>query len=236
MNVVLLTTDTTHHLYFAWQLSQQFPLRAIVLETSHIDQPFETAHPFETLRDQYEEDTLLADCQSTLSDIAETHSFNSMNDSACVAELQKLAPEITIVFGTSRLKPPVIEVASYASLNLHGGNPEEYRGLDTHLWSIYHNDWANLVTTLHFVDPNLDTGDIAVQSQVPLHKDIEFHQVRAINTEVCVELVSCALNSFRSAGRIPRRRQLKRGRYYSFMPSALKEICLHKFNRHISKL
>ena len=45
------------------------------------------------------------------------------------------------------------------NINLHGGDPEKYRGLDSHLWSIYHEDWASLVSTLHVVSKDLDAGD-----------------------------------------------------------------------------
>ena len=43
--------------------------------------------------------------------------------------------------------------------NLHGGNPEEFRGLDSHYWSIYHNNF-NLYSCLHKLSYKLDDGDI----------------------------------------------------------------------------
>lgn len=236
MKVVLLTTDTTHHTYFARQLNERFPLQAVFLEARSVIPSFETFHPFEALRDDYERNTLLAGSSVSISDITETHSFDSMNDEECVSTLQGLAPDVVIVFGTGKLYTPIIKVASAACLNLHGGNPERYRGLDTHLWAIYHREFDNLVTTLHHVDADLDTGDIVLQSQLKFERDSQLHELRAINTKVCLNLALLALSSLQSMGWLPSRNQLNRGRYYSFMPAALKEECIKKFERYVSQL
>ncbi len=121
-------------------------------------------------------------------------------------------------------------------LNLHGGDPENYRGLDSHLWAIYHRDFEALVTTLHFVTSELDDGDIVGQMRVPLRSGMALHQLRAANTEVCVELTVSALEALRSRGVLDARRQLRCGRYYSFMPTPLKELCNRRFATHTSRL
>lgn len=236
MRILLLTTDTTHHAYYVWKLSERFPLQAIFLETTGTISRFETAHPFEKLRDTYERDVLLDGFSSTLEQLAETYRFPSVNSRESVAALQKLSPEVVIVFGTGKLHQSVIQIASVACLNLHGGNPEHYRGLDTHLWAIYHEDFDNLVTTLHHVDIDLDTGDIVCQAQIKLGRSVKLHELRAVNTKVCVNLSLVALNALQSVDSLPSRKQVSRGRYYSFMPSVLKEICVRKFERYTSKL
>jgi methionyl-tRNA formyltransferase len=159
-----------------------------------------------------------------------------VNDDEGVTALRKLSPDVVLVFGTGKILPSVIEVAQVACLNLHGGNPEAYRGLDTHLWAIYHSDFDNLVTTLHHVDAQLDTGEIVFQSQLHLTKDSKLHELRSINTEVCIDISLLALTSLQSRGSLPSRKQIDMGRYYSFMPTVLKEICLKKFERHVAQL
>lgn len=236
MKIVLLTTDTLHHTYFVWKINEVFPLQAIFLETKGVSARFETAHPFESLRDEYEYEILLKNFDGTISDIIDTRSFESMNDNACISALEFLKPDIVIVFGTGKLQMPLIEVASFACLNLHGGNPERYRGLDTHLWAIYHDDFDDLVTTLHHVDADLDTGSIVLQSELTFEYTTQLHQIRAINTKVCVNLSLVALDACQSIGWLPSRKQVGCGRYYSFMPTVLKEECVRKFDRYISKL
>ena len=236
MNVVLCTTDTTHHTYFAWKLRERFPLRAIVLETKQKVPPFETFHPFEELRDRYEQDILLKDCNLKLKDLAELRSVDSINSEEGITTLQALKPDVMILFGTGKLLAQAIELASIVCINLHGGNPEHYRGLDTHLWAIYHRDFKNLITTLHRVDSRLDTGDIIFQSELKLSSDSKLHQLRSINTEVCVTLSTLALSSLESIGSLPSRKQVAMGRYYSWMPSTLKADCLNKFEGHVELL
>jgi methionyl-tRNA formyltransferase len=236
MNVVLLTTDTAHHLHFAWKVRERFPLQAIFLETRSLAAPFDTAHPFEAQRDAYEKETLLSSFSSSYADLAQTMRFASINDAESVAALSRLQPDVAIVFGCGKLNAPVIESPSAACLNLHGGNPEHYRGLDSHLWAIYHGDFDNLVTTLHHVDAALDTGRIVFQDQLELHRNTGLHQLRAINTKSCVKMTLLALSWLDAGGALPCRKQVQRGRYYSFMPAALKEVCLKKFEQHILQL
>ena len=236
MRVVLLTTDTTHHTYFVWKLNEVFPLQAIFLERKKTTPHFDTFHPFESLRDVYEREVLLRDFNGTISDVTDTRSFESMNDEKCVFALQAMKPDVVIVFGTGKLYMPLIRMSSVACLNLHGGNPERYRGLDTHLWAIYHDDFHDLVTTLHHVDADLDTGDIVLQSELRFEPNTQLHQMRTINTKVCINLSLISLYAFQYIGFLPSRRQVRCGRYYSFMPAVLKEVCVRKFDRYIRNL
>ena len=105
-----------------------------------------------------------------------------MNDASAIASLEKESVDIVIVFGTGVLKPPLIEICTQRIFNLHGADPENYRGLDTHLWAIYHKDFSGLITTLHHLDTGLDTGDIVLQSAIPIHQKIKLHELRAANT------------------------------------------------------
>ncbi|WP_204106218.1 MULTISPECIES: formyltransferase family protein [Spirulina sp. CCY15215] len=236
MNIILLTTNTSHHLYYAWKITERFSLKAIFLETSSVQPPFETYHPFEKLQTSYEKETLLSQFNSDFADLAETYQVKSINDSKNISILQSLKPDLVLVFGTRKLSKSIIQLANRACLNLHGGNPEYYRGLDTHLWSIYHNDFNNLVTTLHHVDLDLDTGEIVFQAQLKPSRKTHLYELRTLNTEVCVNLSMLAIHTLNMSGFLPSRKQLARGRYYSFMPSLLKEDCVKKFNRYLKRL
>ena len=235
MKIALLTTETTHHAYYASQLSTRFALQGMVVE-SHPPQPaFDTSHPFEVARDAYERETLLGGRQVRLQDVAPTLEVESVNQDAAVAQLVRWRPDVLLVFGAGKVRPAVMHAAAWC-LNLHGGNPERYRGLDSHLWAIYHEDFDQLMTTLHVVDEGLDTGDIVGQTRLQLPKGCRLHQLRAINTQACLDLSLAALAQLQSDGAVPRRRQQQRGAYYSFMPSAEKEACVRKFADYTDRL
>ncbi len=229
--VALLTTDTTHHRFFAWKLAELARLDAVVLETVQAVAPFPTAHPFETQRDAYEREVLLGDYRAPFEDFAVTHTVGSINDAE--PSLRAIAADVVIVFGTGVLLPGVIAAAGDHCLNLHGGNPEEYRGLDSHLWAIYHGDFANVVTTLHRVDEHLDNGEIVLQTALPLSEATQLHELRAVNVRACVDLSVLALRSIDLTGTVPARPQVRAGRYYSFMPAVLKDRCVSRFSAYV---
>jgi methionyl-tRNA formyltransferase len=236
MKLAILTTETPHHVYFLREIASRFQVARVYAETANLSAPFETFHPFEIARNEYERALWFGGQQPRLSDLASTEVVASMNDPSSVASLAELAPNIVLVFGTGRLKQPVLAVQPSLTLNLHGGDPENYRGLDSHLWAIYHRDFRALIATLHFVTPELDDGDIAGQMQVPLAPGMALHQLRVANTEACVKLAISALNAVRSHGAVASRRQKRRGRYYSFMPAPLKELCSRRFASYTGRL
>jgi len=236
LKTVLLTTDTTHHQYFSLKIDEIFPWHAIFFETKPLTAPFDTFHNFEKKRDEYEREFLLSNCNRSFSDSAEIHHYDSLNRKNAISTLNELSPDVIIIFGTGKLCYSVINSAKIACLNLHGGNPEQYRGLDTHLWAIYHQDFNNLVTTLHYANNSLDTGEIIFQSQLPLSKESKIFQLRSINTCICVELSALALLALNNQQTLPCRKQIANGRYYSFMPASIKENCVKKFENHISRL
>ncbi|MGH2933085.1 MAG: formyltransferase family protein [Gaiellaceae bacterium] len=233
MDVALLTTDTAHHAYFAAKLAGRFTLSTIVVERRIVAPPFETFHAFEAERDAYEQGSLLAGVERRLDAIARVHVVETANHA--LGHLREIAPDVILVFGTGKLAAETI-AAGPVCLNLHGGNPEEYRGLDTHLWAIYHQDFGGLVTALHHVDAELDTGDLVDVVPIPLERDMHLYELRSRNTEVCVDLACDALDLIDTAGSAPRRPQARRGRYYSFMPAVLKDRCVRMFERHTALL
>ena len=234
MNVAILTTDTTHHAYYVWKVSQQFPVGTVLLESWRPQAPFETAHAFEQQRDEYERDVLLAGGPRSCADIPGVHHCRRVNDPAAIALLSEATPDVILTFGIGRMTADVFRAARLACLNLHGGNPEEYRGLDSHLWAIYHRDFDNLLTTLHWVDEDFDTGAIALQCRLDIPDGTELYQLRSINTEACVQLSLRALQTLCGQASLPARQQTRRGRYYSHMPACLKQECVTRFHQYTS--
>lgn len=236
MRVVLLTTDTTHHTYYAWKINEVFPLQAIFLETRCGQPPFNTAHPFEVQRIEYERQELLKGFSGDISHLANTYKVENINEAACLEQLITLQPQLILVFGTGKLTSAVIKLPPLGCLNLHGGDPERYRGLDTHLWAIYHREFDQLITTLHYVDEELDTGEVIFKAKLPIQYGLQLHQLRAVNTRICVQLSLLALTSLQKLGWLPSVKQTQMGRYYSYMPTELKEICVKRFQKYTNGL
>lgn len=229
MKIAVLTTHTPHHVYFVRELQNIFGSVTVFCETQSVGPEFATHHSFEIMRDQFELQHWFQGHRPNFSDYARVYSFFSMNETDAIVALETEAPDLVLVFGTGFLKQQVIKACPKNLFNLHGGDPENYRGLDSHLWSIYHKDFSKLVTTLHRLDSGLDTGNIVMQGHVPLFQGMKLHQLRAANTQLCVDLSISAIDMCARHGDVISHVQKQKGRYYSFMPSQLKSICVKNF-------
>lgn len=237
MKIAVLTTATSHHAYFVRALAAAGHEVVAFCESAHAPAlPFETHHAFEDERDRYEWELWFGGKPTDIADIAPVNYFASMNDAAAVAALAACRADFVVVFGTGLLRAPLIAACPDRIFNLHGGDPQEYRGLDTHLWAIFHRDFPGLVTTLHRVDAGLDTGDIVAQAPVRLERGMPLHALRAANTQVCVDLVMSAVETLRRDGTVSSHAQSRRGRYYSAMPAVLKGLCKSRFDTHVRGL
>jgi len=236
MKIAVLTTDTYHHRWYVDQLRKTVENLVCVVETKIHQPSFKCEHPFEKQRDVYECDYFFSGHPKLIHELCNTKTVDSINDTTTLDFLEKVKPEIIIVFGTGKIKADLLKKYSGRMINLHGGDPEYYRGLDSHLWSIYNNEWDALVTTLHLLNATLDDGDIIQKHQLDLNRIVDLHQLRTSNTEACLQLTLSALTTYQRSGYFVSSKQRSVGRYYSFMPAELKEICFKKFQKHVQKL
>jgi methionyl-tRNA formyltransferase len=235
MRLAILTTRTIHHTHFVKEISKFVRPHLVVVETASIEPPFATHHTFEDKRDKYEENLWFCGREASLEEFAHVVETPSVNDAGCLELLQNDHPDLIVDFGTGKVNRELIDSFSDRIVNLHGGDPERYRGLDTHLWSIYHRDVTGLMTTLHRLSPSLDCGEIVEQASIPIPRSAKIHELRRFNTDICIELTLRAIDTISRKGRLFSRPQQRHGRYYSFMPSVLKDLCLNRFDRLAQK-
>lgn len=231
--LAVLTTDTLHHRAFLDHLERRFPVAFVGLETKTLAAPFPTDHPYLIEQELKERAAWYPEQESwpSLVDHPKAKSFESISSSEALEALVEAQPDLIFVFGTGRIRGELLERFPGRLLNLHGGDPERYRGLDSHLWAIYHRDFDAICTSLHHVEAELDTGDLVAMARVPIPEGSELSDLRRHNTELCVDLVCQAVVQYQTQHRIHSRPQRMQGRYYSFMPRALKDLCVRRFRR-----
>ncbi len=236
MKIIVFTTNTTHHIYFIKKISQFFNIDSIILEKESLIPQFNTDHPFEKERDSYEKIKLLNEEKLDFGSYSKTIELNNINDPECIDFISKQKPDVVISFGTGIIRNPIIEKCKNGIINLHGGDPQYYRGLDSHLWAIYHKEFSHLKVCLHRVNRTLDDGEIIDLRSIKIRKDLELFMLRSENTRLCVEITLSALKKFEGKGIFKSKPQKSKGRYYSFMPDVLKEVCLKYFKQHTKSL
>ena len=231
MKLVILTTQTPHHAFYVQCLAQVAEIPLIVVQTQSSEPPFPIHHPSDDQCDRYERDVFFSGEEPRLATFGNTLERPSVNDELVAQSIERIQPDLVFDFGTGKVAPHIINLVPNRILNMHGGDPEHYRGLDSHLWAIYHGEFDGLVATVHRLNAELDDGEIVLQASVPIPAGTKLHQLRRYTTEVFIELSQAAVDMIKRHGRIHSRPQRHRGRYYSFMPAVLKSSCVQRFEK-----
>ncbi len=236
MRVIILTTGSVRRRYFVKTLASSFPVLRVFVETGDLPAPFETFHPFERQSREHETRLWFAGRPPKLGEIAETEAFPSLSEPKAVKAMAAARPDIMVVWGTRKLSDEVLDVCPHGAFNVHTGDPEQYRGLDAHLWAIYHRHFNALKVTSQRLARKLDTGDVVDSERIVVTPGMRLYELRGSSTEAAAELMRRAVVKLLS-GKTPATRPLRSvGRYYSFMPSVMKELCVKRFDAYTAKL
>jgi methionyl-tRNA formyltransferase len=233
LKVLILTTKTYHHLYFLNQLSLDKRLDILSLfEKKKIKFNFKTNHQLDNLRNSYER-LIIFKKKIKYSLLKNKKEVRDINSKTSINLIKKFNPEIIISYGVGKIKSSFLNNFKKKTFNLHGGHPEYYRGLDSFLWAIYHKDFSKFYVTLHKVDNAFDTGDIIYKKKLIFNRKTNIYNLRLLSTNMCLILSKKIIKQFLFHRKFKVKSQNKKGRYYSAMPSVLKENCIKNFNNYI---
>tara|TARA_B100000579_G_C22744498_1_gene810772 strand:+ start:324 stop:1034 length:711 start_codon:yes stop_codon:yes gene_type:complete len=233
--IVLLSSDTIHHRYFINKLIHDgIKFNLIIFENTHVEPLFDTGPLYEEQENSFEETNFFGEIKSDLNNL-DIFEIDNVNTLRIEEMIKKIKPDFGIVFGTRKIKNSILKLFSDGLLNVHRGIAQRYRGLDSDLWAIYHNDYNNIGVTIHMVESKLDTGNIIYQKKMEIKKNMKTFQIRYFTTLISTDLVFKSIQDY-LCGKLRTYNQKKLGRYYSFMPIELKKIVNKKFNKHCKLL
>ena len=225
MNIVILAGDQVRHRYFAQRIAQTHTVSGAVLEKKEdrrIDRSgltppeLESVEWWERARDAADEKFFSAGAQEfdrrhlpTLT--VETRHINDENVCAWVRER---SPDLLVVFGTGLIKEPYLSAFSGRILNIHLGLSPYYRGSATNLWPILNRELEYIGTTVLFLDPGIDSGDIIHQGRPHITADDDPHTIGAKAIVIAADLMIKAIHEFQAgtAARVPQQADV--GRVY----------------------
>jgi len=172
--VVILCGGAPRHIYVANRLCGAFDVQAIMLEVGRRITPAKLASMAKPavaarkigrwLRDRRryagnpEAAFFFGDSAVRLDRPDLARRIEYINDPALAEAVQRLAPDVVAVFGTSLIKPPLLGQGRLGMLNLHGGLSPDYRGADCTFWALYNGEPDQVGCTLHFINAGIDTG------------------------------------------------------------------------------
>ncbi len=88
-----------------------------------------------------------------------------------VASVESLRPDLMLVNGYSmKLRQDVLTLFRYATVNIHGALLPQYRGANPIQWAML-NDERETGVTMHYMNDEIDAGDIIAQLRVPMPFD-----------------------------------------------------------------
>lgn len=233
--IIILASDTLHRRYFIKQIiSSGIEVELVIFETDLVQPTFETGPFYIEEEADFEKKNFFTAFDDSLAAV-DVHYVKNINSSEAESLIRNAQSDLAVVFGTRKVKENITSLFSEGLMNVHRGIAQAYRGLDTNLWAIYHEDFSNIGVTVHDVNNVLDTGHIIKQSVLDIQPGTEIFQLRYYETLLATQLTIEALLDHLS-GCIQFTPQEQIGRYYSFMPLVIKKTLPAKLKKYLNSL
>lgn len=171
MKLAILTSTATRHRYFARRLADEFDVVAVGYER--------TGYAHERLdSDLSDQEVVLVAQHFHDREIQEEFAFGHP-ESCCprgsslsylepgeihtdevVEDLKSVGADTVAVFGTSLLKPPLLDLCPGRMINMHLGLSPYYRGTATNFYPLLNGEPEYVGATIHLLDEGIDSGPI----------------------------------------------------------------------------
>ena len=219
--VILLASQSNHREFFInYCIKIGIEIKCIIFDSKLIKPKFDVNYFYSKEEFSYETKKVLEsqkNCNNSKLNILQVDDINSESCQSMILKNLDINNDIIISFGTRKLNKNFIQNMGIKIINIHRGIIEKYRGLDSNLWARYHKDFENIGVTLHYVNEFLDLGDVLVQKKISL-KNKPLYKWRIAETKLAAEMLLFLLNNIDNISSKP---LIKKGRYYSFIPSLL---------------
>lgn len=106
-----------------------------------------------------------------------------------VEAMRALSPDVLVMVAFGQiLKQPVLEMARYGVVNIHGSLLPKYRGPAPINWAIINGESDTGITTM-FSDAGVDTGKMLLKRSVPIGPDTDAEQLSDTLSQVSTDLL-----------------------------------------------
>ena len=233
MRVLILSTPTKHHTYFINKVAEHHNICGIIYERKVLKKDYPTGPFYSNLENKYEDKFFEDGTPNDLSDdlkkkIVEVYSVNNRN---LQKYIESMNPDLIITFGTGIVKPYIFNASKWGTINIHRGQIDKYRGLDSDLCAIKNEDFDNIGVAIHYVDEDLDTGDVLSTGKVSLTKVDEIYHLKYHTTILATNMMLEVLKKFKQkGGKIKGESQTEFGEYYTAMSLEEKHLTEDIFN------
>ncbi len=141
-----------------------------------------------------------------------------------VERIRALAPDFSVVVAYGQiLKPEVIGIARYGTINIHSSLLPRWRGAAPIQWSILSGDRETGITTMMIV-PKLDAGDILLQETTPISDEDTAESVHDRLSAMGARLILPTLEGLRAGTVSPRPQDESRVTYAKKLVKEMEQL------------
>ena len=154
----------------------------------------------------------------------------SINSEGTIKFIKNNNLDLLINAGGEIFKHPIIKLLNIGILNPHMGYLPKYRGMNVMEWSIFQNDKTGV--TLHFIERQIDLGDIILFKEIPIDKEDTISSIRLRSQVIEIEIMIEGIKLLKN-GNVQRIKQKKKdGKQYFAMHNRLKEHVNRKIKKY----
>jgi len=118
---------------------------------------------------------------------------DDVNSDTFQVTIKTLSPDLNLSCSYDQIiKKPILSSAPLGFANVHAGDLPFYRGRNVINWAIINGE-DHIGITVHYMDENIDTGDIISQTTIPIEWSHTYNDVLQNVTAVIPETLSAAV-------------------------------------------
>ncbi|VAW89736.1 Phosphoribosylglycinamide formyltransferase [hydrothermal vent metagenome] len=119
-----------------------------------------------------------------------------------MAWLRELNPDVLVLHQAPILIPDIFSIPRFGTLNIHPSLLPKYRGSNPYFWMYYDLDMTAGIT-LHYIDENIDTGDIVGQGGYSIELGTPASAVgKVLVNNYAIPLLIKAIQTLESTGKL----------------------------------
>jgi methionyl-tRNA formyltransferase len=123
-------------------------------------------------------------------------------DERCRASLEEYQPDLVVLGGTRIIREPTISYkARNGFVNVHPGLLPWLRGSASIGWALYKD--MKMGSTVHFIDANIDTGDIILREELPVYRDDTYESLSYRVSLLSAKLMTDVVRIIDRGGEVP---------------------------------
>jgi len=220
--VALLTGDGLRHRFVAQRLAQSTDLIAVISEAKSSIMPQSQLLESDERRiverhfaerDQVEQQ-MLGDTLKFPDTEMLRPANGTINSTGTLAWLQALNPDFVLLYGSSIIKPPLLDYYDGRMINIHLGLSPYYRGSGTNFWPLVSREPECIGATIHLAAQDVDAGAILAQVRPAAEITDRAHELGTKTIIAALDLLPDALALYAAGQLRPQPQQLGLGRTF----------------------